>query len=132
MSEIKVPPPDHVKFTKQGRAYVEMDHLIDSQLKTAPPPPSQDDLEVARETAAECLAMYSLTQPYAEVLDNISRRILASLSSARVAGEQAERERAVMAINEVVKDAALGGPVALACLKIAGRLKAIDGGDDGN
>lgn len=33
MSEIKVPPPDHVKFTKQGRAYADMDRLIDRELE---------------------------------------------------------------------------------------------------
>lgn len=35
MSEkIQVPPPPHVKFTKQGRAYVDADHLIDIELGT--------------------------------------------------------------------------------------------------
>ena len=34
MSEqIQIPPPDHVKFTKNGRAYVDIDWLIDSVLE---------------------------------------------------------------------------------------------------
>lgn len=32
MSKIQIPPPPHVKFTKQGRAYVDMDRLIDREL----------------------------------------------------------------------------------------------------
>ncbi len=31
--EIQIPPPDHVKFTKDGRAYVDIDWLIDSVLE---------------------------------------------------------------------------------------------------
>jgi hypothetical protein len=29
---IQIPPPDHVKFTKAGRAYADMDKLIDHEL----------------------------------------------------------------------------------------------------
>lgn len=29
---IQIPPPDHVKFTKTGRAYADMDRLIDREL----------------------------------------------------------------------------------------------------
>jgi len=40
---IQIPPPEHVKFTKDGRAYVDMDDLIDSELERigvlVPPPP---------------------------------------------------------------------------------------------
>jgi len=32
---IQVPPPEHVKFTKSGRAYADMDRLIDSELERA-------------------------------------------------------------------------------------------------
>lgn len=30
--EIQIPPPPHVKFTKQGRAYRDIYELIDSEL----------------------------------------------------------------------------------------------------
>jgi len=30
---IQVPPPKHVKFTKDGRAYADLDRLIDSELE---------------------------------------------------------------------------------------------------
>jgi hypothetical protein len=41
---IQVPPPPHVKFTKAGRAYADIDRLIDTELgrpsaPTTPPPP---------------------------------------------------------------------------------------------
>ena len=47
---IQVPPPEHVKFTKSGRAYADMDRLIDSVLERAgadvptqqPQQPNQD------------------------------------------------------------------------------------------
>jgi len=31
--EIQIPPPDHIKFTKAGCAYVDIDWLIDSVLE---------------------------------------------------------------------------------------------------
>ena len=41
---IQIPPPEHVKFTKSGCAYVEMDDLIDSVFEqfgiVVPPPPT--------------------------------------------------------------------------------------------
>lgn len=33
--DIQIPPPGHVKFTKQGRAYVEADHLTDLEVPPA-------------------------------------------------------------------------------------------------
>lgn len=30
---IQIPPPDHVKFTESGRAYTEMERLIESELE---------------------------------------------------------------------------------------------------
>jgi hypothetical protein len=40
---IQVPPPSHVKFTKDGRAYADIDRLIDSELERVgiPIPPAE-------------------------------------------------------------------------------------------
>lgn len=70
-------------------------------LSLLPPPPSQDDLEVAREVVVSALKKYGPIYPsrLPHRVDNLIDAIAASRSSAREAGEQSEWEKWNAAIS---------------------------------
>lgn len=58
------------------------------------------------------------------------RQALEVIATALDAARLAERQRVLVIIHDVAKRAAIGGPVTLACMKIAERFTAIDGGGE--